>query len=80
MPKSIDEKELLEYFSGLFLTMTPQTSKKSSRQQSTSWFTASHNITLQVITTSFLASPSTSPLIATVLIEFSANSVEETER
>lgn len=71
MPRSKDEKELLEHFSGLFLTMSAQNFQEIF--SSTIDFMVdriAQNVALQVIANSFLASPTTSPLFATVLIEY----------
>jgi transformation/transcription domain-associated protein len=78
MPRSKDEKELLEHFSGLFLTMSPQNFQEIF--SSTIDFMVdriSQNVALQVIANSFLASPTTSPLFATVLIEYLLERMEE---
>lgn len=78
MPRSKDEKELLEHFSGLFLTMSSQNFQEIFT--STIDFMVeriSQNVALQVIANSFLASPTTSPLFATVLIEYLLERMEE---
>jgi transformation/transcription domain-associated protein len=78
MPRSKDEKELLEHFSGLFLTMSAQNFQEIF--SSTIDFMVeriSQNVALQVIANSFLASPTTSPLFATVLIEYLLDRMEE---
>lgn len=78
MPRSKDEKELLEHFSGLFLTMSAQNFQEIF--SSTIDFMVeriSQNIALQVIANSFLASPTTSPLFATVLIEYLLERMDE---
>lgn len=78
MPRSKDEKELLEHFSGLFLTMSAQNFQEIF--SSTIDFMVdriAQNVALQVIANSFLASPTTSPLFATVLIEYLLERMEE---
>lgn len=78
IPRSKDEKELLEHFSGLFLTMSAQNFQEIF--SSTIDFMVdriAHNVALQVIANSFLASPTTSPLFATVLIEYLLERMEE---
>lgn len=78
IPRSKDEKELLEHFSGLFLTMSSQNFQEIF--SSTISFMVeriSQNVALQVIANSFLASPTTSPLFATVLIEYLLERMDE---
>uniref|UniRef100_A0A6E8VNF8 FAT domain-containing protein n=1 Tax=Anopheles coluzzii TaxID=1518534 RepID=A0A6E8VNF8_ANOCL len=78
MPRTKEEKEVLEHFSGVFLTMDPQNFQEI--------FTATidfmvdrlyKNTTLQVIANSFLANPKTSPLFATVLVEYLLERMDE---
>ncbi|VVC99481.1 unnamed protein product [Leptidea sinapis] len=73
-----EEKEVLEHFSGVFSMMNPQTFQEI--------FTAtiSHmverinkNTTLQVIANTFLSNPATSPIFATVLVEYLLKRMEE---
>ena len=78
MPRSKDEKELLEHFSGLFFTMSAQNFQEIF--SSTIDFMVdriAQNVALQVIANSFLASPTTSSLFATVLIEYLLERMEE---
>ncbi|XP_052871771.1 transcription-associated protein 1 isoform X2 [Anopheles cruzii] len=78
MPRSKEEKEVLEHFSGVFLTMDPQNFQEIFA--STIDFMVDRlykNNTLQVIANSFLANPKTSPLFATVLVEYLLERMEE---
>ncbi|XP_022821038.1 transformation/transcription domain-associated protein isoform X3 [Spodoptera litura] len=76
--RSKEEKEVLEHFSGVFSMMNPQTFQEI--------FTAtiSHmverinkNTTLQIIANTFLSNPATSPIFATVLVEYLLQRMEE---
>ncbi|KOB75140.1 Transformation/transcription domain-associated protein [Operophtera brumata] len=76
--RSKEEKEVLEHFSGVFSMMNPQTFQEI--------FTAtiSHmverinkNMTLQIIANTFLSNPTTSPIFATVLVEYLLKRMEE---
>ncbi|KAH9644539.1 hypothetical protein HF086_002340 [Spodoptera exigua] len=76
--RSKEEKEVLEHFSGVFSMMNPQTFQEI--------FTAtiSHmverinkNTTLQIIANTFLSNPATSPIFATVLVEYLLERMEE---
>ncbi|XP_013181191.1 PREDICTED: transformation/transcription domain-associated protein [Papilio xuthus] len=76
--RSKEEKEVLEHFSGVFSMMNPQTFQEI--------FTAtiSHmverinkNMTLQIIANTFLSNPATSPIFATVLVEYLLKRMEE---
>ncbi|XP_045458905.1 transcription-associated protein 1 [Melitaea cinxia] len=76
--RSKEEKEVLEHFSGVFSMMNPQTFQEI--------FTAtiSHmverinkNPTLQIIANTFLSNPATSPIFATVLVEYLLKRMEE---
>lgn len=78
MPRTKEEKEVLEHFSGVFLTMNSQNFQEI--------FTATidfmveriyKNSALQVIANSFLANPVTSPLFATVLVEYLLKRMDE---
>ncbi|XP_058123036.1 transcription-associated protein 1 [Anopheles ziemanni] len=78
MPRSKDEKEVLEHFSGVFLTMDPQNFQEIFA--STIDFMVDRlykNTNLQVIANSFLANPKTSPLFATVLVEYLLERMDE---
>ncbi|XP_060810438.1 transcription-associated protein 1 isoform X2 [Amyelois transitella] len=76
--RSKEEKEVLEHFSGVFSMMNSQTFQEI--------FTAtiSHmverinkNMTLQIIANTFLSNPATSPIFATVLVEYLLKRMEE---
>ncbi|XP_053690427.1 transcription-associated protein 1 [Sabethes cyaneus] len=78
MPRSKEEKEVLEHFSGVFLTMDSQNFQEIF--SSTIDFMVDRlykNSALQVIANSFLANPKTSPLFATVLVEYLLERMEE---
>ncbi|KAL9705143.1 hypothetical protein quinque_008661 [Culex quinquefasciatus] len=78
MPRSKEEKEVLEHFSGVFLTMDSQNFQEIFA--STIDFMVDRlykNSALQVIANSFLANPKTSPLFATVLVEYLLERMEE---
>ncbi|XP_035793214.1 transcription-associated protein 1-like isoform X2 [Anopheles albimanus] len=78
MPRSKEEKEVMEHFSGVFLTMDPQNFQEIFA--STIDFMVDRlykNNTLQVIANSFLANPKTSPLFATVLVEYLLERMDE---
>ena len=78
MPRSKEEKEVLEHFSGVFLTMNSQNFQEIF--SSTINFMVeriAQNSALQVIANSFLANPATSPLFATVLVEYLLERMEE---
>lgn len=78
VPRSKEEKEVLEHFSGVFLMMTNQNFQEIFA--STAEYMVERiykNSALQVIANSFLANPSTSPLFATVLVEYLLERMEE---
>lgn len=78
MPRTKEEKEVLEHFSGVFLTMNSQNFQEIFA--STIEFMVERiykNSALQVIANSFLANPATSPLFATVLVEYLLQRMEE---
>ncbi|XP_053674176.1 transcription-associated protein 1 [Anopheles nili] len=78
IPRSKEEKEVLEHFSGVFLTMDPQNFQEIFA--ATIDFMVDRlykNTTLQVIANSFLANPKTSPLFATVLVEYLLERMDE---
>lgn len=73
-----EEKELLELFSGLFLNMTSQNFQETFT--STIGFLIDkmiENQNLQVIINTFLSYRSTSPLFATVMVEYLLERMEE---
>ncbi|KAL4715075.1 hypothetical protein ACJJTC_012122 [Scirpophaga incertulas] len=76
--RSKEEKEVLEHFSGVFSMMNSQTFQEIFTT------TISHmverinkNMTLQIIANTFLSNPSTSPIFATVLVEYLLKRMEE---
>nr|NP_001097192.2 Nipped-A, isoform E [Drosophila melanogaster]Q8I8U7.4 RecName: Full=Transcription-associated protein 1; AltName: Full=dTRA1 [Drosophila melanogaster]ABD22987.1 Nipped-A [Drosophila melanogaster]ABV53702.2 Nipped-A, isoform E [Drosophila melanogaster] len=76
--RSKEEKEVLEHFSGIFLMMHSQNFQEIF--STTINFLVERiykNQSLQVIANSFLANPTTSPLFATVLVEYLLNKMEE---
>ncbi|XP_037947653.1 transcription-associated protein 1 isoform X2 [Teleopsis dalmanni] len=77
-PKSKEEKEVLEHFSGVFLMMHPQNFQEIFASTIDYMVERIHkNSSLQVIANSFLANPATSPLFATVLVEFLLGKMNE---
>lgn len=78
LPRSKEEKEVLEHFSGVFLLMNNQNFQEIFA--STIDYMVERidkNSALQIIANSFLANPSTSPLFATVLVEYLLERMEE---
>ncbi|ALC42664.1 Nipped-A [Drosophila busckii] len=76
--RSKEEKEVLEHFSGIFLMMHSQNFQEIFA--TTIDFLVERiykNQSLQVIANSFLANPTTSPLFATVLVEYLLDKMEE---
>ncbi|XP_017462467.1 PREDICTED: transcription-associated protein 1 [Rhagoletis zephyria] len=77
-PRTKEEKEVLEHFSGIFLMMHPQNFQEVFA--TTIDFMVeriSKNSSLQVVANSFLANPTTSPLFATVLVEYLLGKMDE---
>ncbi|XP_070855284.1 transcription-associated protein 1 isoform X5 [Drosophila suzukii] len=76
--RSKEEKEVLEHFSGIFLMMHSQNFQEVF--STTINFLVERiykNQSLQVIANSFLANPTTSPLFATVLVEYLLEKMKE---
>ncbi|KAH8404548.1 hypothetical protein KR009_006495 [Drosophila setifemur] len=76
--RSKEEKEVLEHFSGIFLMMHSQNFQEIF--STTIHFLVERiykNQSLQVIANSFLANPTTSPLFATVLVEYLLDKMED---
>ncbi|XP_046866072.1 transcription-associated protein 1 [Drosophila willistoni] len=76
--RSKEEKEVLEHFSGIFLMMHSQNFQEIFA--TTIDFLVERiykNQSLQVVANSFLANPTTSPLFATVLVEYLLGKMEE---
>ncbi|XP_028982080.1 transformation/transcription domain-associated protein [Diachasma alloeum] len=66
-----EEKEVLEHFSGVFSMMNPQTFQEIfSTTIDYMVERISKNCALQIVGNSFLANPTTSPIFATVLVEY----------
>jgi len=66
-----EEKEVLEHFAGVFALLNPQTFKEVFSQ--TIDFVVEriyHNYALQIMANSFLANSVTSPIFATILVEY----------
>lgn len=78
LPRSKEEKEVLEHFSGVFLMMTNQNFQEIFASTVDYMVERIHtNSALQIIANSFLANPTTSPLFATVLVEYLLERMEE---
>ncbi|XP_041565949.1 transcription-associated protein 1 isoform X6 [Drosophila elegans] len=76
--RSKEEKEVLEHFSGIFLMMHSQNFQEIFSTTIHFLVERIHkNQSLQVIANSFLANPTTSPLFATVLVEYLLDKMEE---
>lgn len=73
-----EEKEVLEHFAGVFSLMTPQTFREIFASTIDYMVDRmAHNYTLQVISNSFLVTRDTSPVFATVLVEYLLEHMEE---
>ncbi|CAH0549746.1 unnamed protein product, partial [Brassicogethes aeneus] len=73
-----EEKEVLEHFSGVFSTMNPQTFHEIF--STTIEYLVERvykNPTLQTVPNTLLANPATSPIFATVLVEYLLERMEE---
>ncbi|EDW01948.1 GH20167 [Drosophila grimshawi] len=76
--RSKEEKEVLEHFSGIFLMMHSQNFQEIFATSIDFLVERIYkNQSLQVIANSFLANPTTSPLFATVLVEYLLEKMEE---
>lgn len=76
--KTKEEKEVLEHFAGVFSLMTPQTFREIFASTIDYMVDRmAHNYTLQVISNSFLVTRDTSPVFATVLVEYLLEHMEE---
>ncbi|XP_023247442.1 transformation/transcription domain-associated protein [Copidosoma floridanum] len=76
--RSKEEKEVLEHFSGVFSLMNPQTFQEIF--STTIEYMVERifkNPALQIIGNSFLANPTTSPIFATVLVEYLLERIDE---
>lgn len=76
--RSKEEKEVLEHFAGVFIMMNPQTFKEIF--STTIDYVVERiylNPALQVVANSFLARHETSPIFATILVEYLLKHMEE---
>ncbi|RWS15188.1 transformation/transcription domain-associated protein-like protein [Dinothrombium tinctorium] len=76
--RSKEEKEVLEHFAGVFHTLSPQTFREIFSTLSD--FVVERinaNYALQIVANSFLAHPPTSPVFATILVEYLLERMEE---
>ncbi|PNF39460.1 hypothetical protein B7P43_G11090, partial [Cryptotermes secundus] len=73
-----EEKEVLEHFAGVFSMMNPQTFQEIfSTTVDYMVDRIYRNFALQVVGNSFLSNPTTSPIFATVLVEYLLERMEE---
>jgi transformation/transcription domain-associated protein len=73
-----EEKEVLEHFAGVFTMMDPQTFQEVfSTSIDYMVNRIARNSALQIIGNTFLSNPSTSPIFATVLVEYLLERMEE---
>jgi transformation/transcription domain-associated protein len=76
--RSKEEKEVLEHFAGVFTTMNPQTfNEVFSTMIDFVVERINSNYALQIVANSFLANPQTSPIFATILVEYLLERMEE---
>ncbi|CAL4066669.1 unnamed protein product, partial [Meganyctiphanes norvegica] len=81
MPQTVrskEEKEVLEHFAGVFIMMNPSTFREIF--STTINYVVEriyHNAALQIVANSFLASSATSPIFATILVEYLLGHMEE---
>ncbi|XP_068243023.1 transformation/transcription domain-associated protein isoform X3 [Palaemon carinicauda] len=76
--RSKEEKEVLEHFAGVFIMMNPNTFREIF--STTIDFVVEriyHNTALQIVANSFLANSTTSPIFATILVEYLLGHMEE---
>ena len=76
--RSKEEKEVLEHFAGVFIMMGPNTFKEIF--STTIDYVVERifsNISLQIVANSFLANSATSPIFATILVEYLLGHMEE---
>lgn len=80
-PQSVrtkEEKEVLEYFAGVFSSMAPQTFHEIFSTTIDYLVERIYrNYALQIVGNSFLANPSTSSIFATILVEYLLERMEE---
>ncbi|XP_069681279.1 transformation/transcription domain-associated protein isoform X3 [Periplaneta americana] len=73
-----EEKEVLEHFSGVFSMMNPQTFQEIFSTTIDYMVERIYrNFALQIVGNSFLSNPTTSPIFATVLVEYLLERMEE---
>lgn len=73
-----EEKEVLEHFAGVFSMMNPQTFQEIFSTTIDYMVDRIYrNFTLQIVGNSFLSNPTTSPIFATVLVEYLLERMEE---
>lgn len=76
--RSKEEKEVLEHFAGVFTTMNSQTFREVfSTMIDYVVERINANYALQIVANSFLANPQTSPIFATILVEYLLERMEE---
>ncbi|XP_063882780.1 transformation/transcription domain-associated protein-like isoform X6 [Scylla paramamosain] len=76
--RSKEEKEVLEHFAGVFIMMNPCTFREIF--STTIDYVVEriyHNMALQIVANSFLANSTTSPIFATILVEYLLGHMEE---
>ncbi|XP_045594313.1 transformation/transcription domain-associated protein isoform X4 [Procambarus clarkii] len=76
--RSKEEKEVLEHFAGVFIMMNPSTFREIF--STTIDYVVEriyHNTALQIVANSFLANSTTSPIFATILVEYLLGHMEE---
>ncbi|TMW44508.1 hypothetical protein DOY81_004448 [Sarcophaga bullata] len=78
IPRTKEEKEVLEHFSGIFIMMHSQNFQEVFATTIDFMVERIHkNPSLQIVANSFLANPTTSPLFATVLVEYLLGKMHE---
>ena len=76
--RSKEEKEVLEHFAGVFTSMNAQTFREIfSSMIDYVVERINQNLALQIVANSFLANPQTSPIFATILVEYLLERMEE---
>lgn len=76
--RSKEEKEVLEHFAGVFQTLSPQIFREIFSTMINYVVERIHsNYSLQIVANSFLAHPSTSPIFATILVEYLLERMED---
>lgn len=76
--RSKEEKEVLEHFAGIFHVLSPQVFREIFSTMIDYVVERIHeNYALQIVANSFLAHPSTSPIFATILVEYLLERIED---